>query len=52
MDYNKRSGKWRARIKINGESKFLGHFESEIKAFNSYKLALEEIGESIIVGVD
>ena len=39
--FNKRDGKFMARLKINGKVKFLGYFTSPEDAFFAYKLAKE-----------
>ena len=41
--FNKRSKKWKADIKINGKSKYLGLFINEIDAYKKWKeVAIEE----------
>ena len=41
VDFNKASGKFRARVKNNGKSKSLGYFDCPNKAYQAYKLAKE-----------
>ena len=41
--WHKGKQRWRAQIRINGKTKYLGHFKNEIDAFNAYKTAVEEI---------
>jgi len=48
VDWLKKYSKWRSRIQINGITKHLGVFVSEIKAFNAYKAAVESTGEKVI----
>lgn len=36
VSWNKGTGKWEARIKINGKSKYLGLYELEIQAAKAY----------------
>ena len=46
ISFHKPSGKWRARININGKTKYLGYYENEIIAANAYeKKAVELHGE-------
>ena len=45
---DKRRNKWIAQIQINGANKFLGYFTSEINAFNTYRKAVNVIGEQVI----
>ncbi len=40
VSYNKRSGKWRSRFKIDGKSTFLGWFEEKDDARRAYKKAV------------
>ena len=40
--FNKRDGKFVARLKINGKQKFLGYFTTPEEAFFAYKLAKED----------
>lgn len=42
--------KWVAMIRINGKRKNLGYFKDERKAFETYKMAVEAIGEIVIDG--
>ena len=44
----KRDSKWRAKIKINGISKYLGLFTSEQEAYQAYETAVALIGEKVI----
>ena len=41
VNFELKSNKLRSQISINGKRKFLGYFDSEIHAFNAYKLAKE-----------
>ena len=41
--FHKAAGKWRARIRIDGEQKFLGYFDTELEAHLCYMEALEEM---------
>lgn len=38
VSLHKRTGKWTARITVNGERKFLGYFSTEIEAHRAYQL--------------
>lgn len=40
--------KWSAQIQINGIVKHLGYFHDELDAFNTYKQAVEALGEKVI----
>lgn len=40
---NQRS-KWKAQIHLNGKRKFLGHFDTELEAYNAYLQALKDNG--------
>ena len=42
IDFNKTSGKWRARIRINKKRKSLGSFQTEKEAYEAYQKALKE----------
>ena len=37
VSYDKRTNKWIARIFVNGKSKFLGNYSTELDAYKSYK---------------
>ena len=39
VDFQKRNGKWRARIKLDYKSKYLGEFDTEIDAAKAYNSA-------------
>lgn len=41
IDFNKTSGKWRARIRINKKRKHIGYFTTEVEAYNAYQKALK-----------
>ena len=41
VDFHKATGKFRARLNINGETKYLGLFSTPEQAFQAYKLAKE-----------
>jgi len=43
VSWRKDSKKWRSRILINGKSKHLGSFKSELKALQAYQKALKTI---------
>ena len=45
--YSLRDKKYVARIKIKGKEKFLGSFDNETDAFNSYKIAKENFIKSL-----
>ena len=46
VTWNKREGKWRARIGVHGERIFLGRFDDEVLAALAYnKAATEHFGE-------
>jgi len=40
---DKRNKKWQSRIKINGKTKHLGYFQTEIEAHNRYKEELKKV---------
>lgn len=42
VSYNKSSSKFTSNININGKQKFLGYFETELEAFNTYKKEKEK----------
>ena len=42
------TGKWIARIWIDGKQNYLGLFASEQTAFNTYKTVVESLGEEVI----
>ena len=42
VSFYKRNNKWRAEIMINGKSKYIGYFHTEIEAHNAYQKALKE----------
>jgi len=46
--WDKSRKKWNARIKINGKSKNLGRFTTELAAFAAYKKAVNELGEELL----
>ena len=39
----RRTNKWKAQIRINGNDKFLGHFDNEIDASKAYQKELKEL---------
>ena len=41
VSFNKQRNKFRARIKINGKPKHLGCFDTELEAYQAYKIAKE-----------
>lgn len=41
--FHKETGKWRARIKIDGNQKHIGLFKTEIEAHEAYMNALKEL---------
>jgi len=41
--FNKRANKWMAQIRINGKSKHLGYFKTELEAHQSYQSKLKEL---------
>jgi hypothetical protein len=41
--WHKGKQRWRAQIRINGDTKYLGHFKDEVDAFNAYKKAVKEV---------
>jgi len=43
VDWNKRKMKWRARISINGQKKWLGYFDSPENAATAYQDAKHQI---------
>jgi len=45
VNWDKRYKKWNSSISINGERKYLGHFDVEADAYAAYLKALEDIGE-------
>ena len=42
IDFNKTSGKWRARIRINKKRKHIGYFQTEKEAYDAYQKAQKE----------
>lgn len=46
--WDKTRGKWMVGIKANGKRKFLGRFINEEEAFEAYKRAVNDLGETII----
>jgi hypothetical protein len=48
VGWHKKDKKWQARITINGKQKFLGNFKTEISAFEAYKQAVENLGQTVI----
>ena len=42
IDFNKTSGKWRARIRINKKRKHIGYFKTEKEAYEAQQKALKE----------
>ena len=41
VDFLNKQNKFRSRLNVNGISKHLGYFKTEIEAFNAYKIAKE-----------
>ena len=50
VSLHKLTGKWDARIRINGKPKYLGLHNTEEEAFAAYCQALESIGERVLTG--
>ena len=48
VTWAKNKCRWKSCIQINGKSVFLGSFKDELDAFNAYKDAVNELGESVI----
>ena len=46
--WDKEYKKWRVCIRINGKTKNLGRFTDEKAAFEAYKKAVNELGETIV----
>lgn len=46
--WHKYKKRWRAQIRIEGKTKYLGHYKEEIDAFNAYCDALKKIGETLV----
>ena len=49
VDFHKASGKWRARIKYNGENKYLGIYENKEEAIKVRKEAENKILEGEVI---
>ncbi|OGP87143.1 MAG: hypothetical protein A2031_08025 [Deltaproteobacteria bacterium RBG_19FT_COMBO_43_11] len=49
--FHKPSRSWCGRISISGKRKCLGYFKTEKEAFQSYRNAVKNIGESVISGI-
>lgn len=47
VTWSKSSKKWMARIKVNGKSKYIGSFESEQEASDSYQDELKKVIQNI-----
>lgn len=47
--FKKDNKKWYSRIQINGKSKFLGYFKTEIDAYLAYQKKLKEINSLILI---
>ena len=47
MSYYKKSGKWRARIEVDGKQRQLGLFADEDAAAAAYVAACREIGRDL-----
>lgn len=43
VSYDKRRGKWRARITLNGKEKWIGSFDTAIEAADAYRKASRNI---------
>lgn len=41
--WDKRKNKWCSSIHVNGKQKYLGCFDNELEAANSYKIALKQV---------
>lgn len=53
VSFDRSKRKWAAHIRINKKTKFLGNFNSEIEAFNTYKRAVHElIGEKVVCEIE
>ncbi|MCK4525968.1 HNH endonuclease [candidate division WOR-3 bacterium] len=48
VSWHARDKKWVAMIRINGPQKWLGTFDTELEAFEAYRQAVNEIGETVI----
>ena len=48
VSWKKKNKKWQAYITINGINKYLGYFTDECEAFEAYKQAINDIGETVI----
>ena len=46
VSFNKKSGKWRAQVRINGIKKNLGYFKTVLEAYNAYLDSLSEENET------
>lgn len=51
VSWNKRDENWKAQIKINGKSKYLGCFKIESEAHEAYLKALEKLGETYVTNI-
>jgi hypothetical protein len=48
VSWDKKRGKWKAYIKVDGIHKDIGRFKSEADAFSAYNTAVESLGEKVI----
>jgi len=48
VGWHKLREKWRAYISINNKAKHLGLFTNELKAFEAYESAVNELGEELL----
>lgn len=42
VTFRKRSGRWEAKLQVNGKRKWLGEFDTEVEAHNKYLQAVRE----------
>ena len=51
VSWHKQSNKWKASIYINGKTKHIGHFNTELEAHNSYQNKLSEINSKLNINI-